>query len=139
MKSNAWKLPKINVARSATAAVLMSAGLILATAQNVAAHETDLNTSFSHKKLTKQVCSAVSKDHLIKLRVLFREAKVRAREIYAHIECEGKALIEFAALNNAQKIEAYLNKKVDPSSFEKHRQEALKGLDKFNKKLVSAK
>ena len=139
MKTKAWKLPKIHVARPAAATLLLSTGLMLATAQSVVAHEADLNTSFSHQKLTKQVCNAVSEDQLIKLRVLFRDAKVRAREIYAHIECEGKALIEFAALNNAQKIEAYLAKKVDPTSIEKHREKSEDDLSKFNTKLVSSK
>lgn len=93
----------------------MITALLISSANKLLANEQNLQSSFSHIKLSVQMCEAVKNDQLAKLRKLLKDARVRMREIYSQLHCDGRSLITEASINRSTSVEKYLLLKVSAS------------------------
>lgn len=103
-------------AKSTTLVLLMGLGVVLFSVSKVSAKTDNYSSSFSHKKLQKQICLAIEGNDLIKFRTLIRDARARVSELYKYLECEGQELIVFSRVKSAEKISDYLKVKVSSRS-----------------------
>ena len=74
----------------------------------VAATGVTFSKSAEANELALSLCTYVQGDDTMRMRKKLRDARVRARDIYSGIQCNGQSLLQFAMSNGSQDIGEFI-------------------------------
>tara|TARA_B100000700_G_scaffold331687_1_gene467075 strand:- start:18686 stop:18976 length:291 start_codon:yes stop_codon:yes gene_type:complete len=66
----------------------------------------------SGEQLAKIICVNVQGDDVIRLRKTLRDNRVRLRDIYDGIKCNGKSIYEFAKESNSKESQDFIESRI---------------------------